>query len=73
MKLWVARDDKGYIGLYKQRPVWREIAWCTDPVYFDWVNANFLGYLEKGSFPEVTFENSPQEVELTLLNKNSNE
>lgn len=67
MILWVARDDKGYIGLYKQKPIWIRVAWCTDPTYFDWVNANFLGYLEKNSFPEVTFENSPQKVELKLM------
>lgn len=67
MKLWIARDKNGDMGLYSQKPIWRKVTWCTDPTYFDWVNANFLGYLEKGSFPEVTFENSPQKVELKLM------
>ena len=29
----------------------------------------FVGYLDENEFPEVTFENSPQEVELKLIKK----
>lgn len=76
MTLWVARDKSGDIGLYSQKPIWRKATWTSEPFY-DWLgevgDAAFMGYLEKDSFPEVTFENSPMQVELTLLNKNNDE
>lgn len=75
MKLWIARDKNGDMGLYSQKPIWRKVTWPSE--FYDWLgeigDASFMGFLDKDSFPEVTFENSPQEVKLTLLNKNSNE
>ncbi len=70
MILWVARDKSGDIGLYRQKPIWRKVAWSSEPFY-DWLgeigDASFMGLFDKGSFPEVTFENSPQKVELKLM------
>ena len=59
MEMWIARDKTGYIGIYYEKPMWKENKLGIK----DWVG-HFMGYLSKQSFPEVTFENSPQEVEL---------
>ena len=58
MKLWIARDKDGLIYLYMKRPY-------LITHYFD--NKYLIGEIYKDSFPEVTFENSPQEVELKLV------
>ena len=62
MKLWIARDDSG-LCLYKEKPT---------EVYINGVGAYFefgeeICQLKDDMFPEVTFENSPQEVELKLV------
>lgn len=64
MKLWIARDKQGQIGLYYKKPNWRI---CVGYKIADWLDGRLLGYLEDNEFPEVTFENSPQEVELKLI------
>lgn len=60
MKLWIARDKDGLIYLYMKKPTL--IGWYFDTKYL-------IGEIDKTSFPEVTFENSPQEVELKLVEK----
>lgn len=60
MKLWIARDKDGLIYLYMKKPV-------LITHYFD--VKYLIGEVNKTSFPEVTFENSPQEVELKLVEK----
>ena len=62
MKLWVARDEDGLIYLYIKKP-------CLNKHYFD--TKYLIGEIDKDIFPEVTFENSPQEVELKLINNDS--
>lgn len=62
MKFYIARDKNGFIGLYRQKPTWIRINHFRE----DWVG-EYMGLLNKDSFPEVTFENSPQEVELKLI------
>lgn len=62
MKLWAAKDKTGYIGIYYEKPIWKE----TKAGIMDW-EGHFMGYLNKQSFPEITFENSPQQVELKLI------
>lgn len=62
MKLWIARDKDGFIGLYQERPTWIKVNQFIE----DWYGA-FMGHLSSSSFTEVTFENSPQEVELKLV------
>jgi hypothetical protein len=63
MKLWIARDggeDSDFLGLYSSKPTLDE--------YNDW-DSDYerpIG-LPSDMFPEVTFENSPQEVELKLV------
>ena len=61
MKLWIARDKNGSLTVYNTKP----------KLYFDdfWDGDYSTHYidLDKDMFPEVTFENSPQEVELKLM------
>jgi hypothetical protein len=61
MKLWIARDKDGMLYLYEEKP---NLAYSNAP-YFDADSGCYD--LPIGLFPEVTFENSPQEVELKLV------
>lgn len=64
MKLWIARDKTGYLNLFAKKPVWR----YSDVFKFeDWCDGEFLTLIDSKLFPEVIFENSPQEVELKLI------
>ena len=58
MKLWIARDSMGSLNLYVGRPT-------KGTVYF--YNEDDAMALNEDMFAEVTFENSPQEVELKLI------
>lgn len=64
MKFWIARYDTGSLGLYAKKPVWR---YSNLFGYEDWYGGEFLTLINPESFPEITFENSPQEVELKLI------
>ena len=63
MKLWIARDKQGWLGLYKEKPIWKTASNGVE----DWQDGCFMSYLDNNSFDEVTFENSPKEVELKLI------
>lgn len=67
MKLYIARDgNDGDICLYREKP-----SLLYDGDEFDIINKNgeniLVGILEKSDFTEITFENSPQQVELKLI------
>ena len=57
MKMWIARDANDSLALYEKEPtlvvgqIWT--GGCSI-----WINPN--------EYPEVTFENSPMEVELVI-------
>lgn len=71
MKLWIARDKDGYLCLYGKKPKLSEEIegnWVCSQ-YDDPVNIIILPF---EYFPEVTFENSPQQVEISLLGKLEN-
>lgn len=60
MKLWIARDKDGYLYLYDKKPI-------QEKDYFDSnTEGKYNTLLHSSYFFEVTFENSPQEVELKL-------
>ena len=61
MKLWIARDKDGSLFLYYEKPYK-----CRSLFLCDVDNGMCL---DRTQFPEVTFENSPQEVELKLVEK----
>ena len=60
MKLWIARDLNGELILYKEQPSYNNNLKM-------WIGGLPVGELKCYSFPEVTFENSPQQVELNLV------
>lgn len=56
MKMWIARDLSGAICLHMGEPI------CSDYGQ-GWISEEWI-ILNEESFPEVTFENSPMEVEI---------
>lgn len=67
MKLWIARDKDETLWLFEEYPIKREKLFYPT----EGINGNFTYYrsMPINIFPEVTFENSPQEVELKLVEK----
>lgn len=63
MELWIARDKDNGLFLYNDKPEKGEF--CFIPI----VNNLFIGSIDidNNLFPEVTFENSPQKVEINLV------
>lgn len=73
MKLWIARDRDGGLYTFINKPWLQTIdkMWLDFPVYIDWKDdRSYYKQLDCNLYPEVTFENSPQEVELKLINEN---
>lgn len=66
MKLWIAKSERGYLTLYKTKPK-KEVSMLSMTTYWNDGNESFT--IDSRLFPEVTFENSPQEVELKLINQ----
>ena len=59
MKLWIAREKNWQLYGYAEKPVF---------VDDEWVSMGGIYFLDADLFPEVTFENSPKEVEIKCLN-----
>jgi hypothetical protein len=61
MKMWIARDKSGLLALYKCEPK-------RDGDFFsEYDTGGHYGiFINRNNFPEVTFENSPMEVELVI-------
>ena len=63
MKLWIARDITGELNRHTKKP-----SVPNEPGYAFWSTEDGLIYdINPGLFPEITFENSPQQVELKLI------
>jgi hypothetical protein len=61
MKLWIARDENNSLWCYSNKP-----QYCHGTKeWFNWYDKHFE--IDCELFPEVTFENSPQEIELNLV------
>jgi hypothetical protein len=71
MRLWIARDVCNiHLKLFYEKPVENEGGWVVK--HLDKLNRMYYGdfiSINKDLFPEVTFENSPMEVELKLIEK----
>ena len=63
MKFWVSRDLDGTLVLSNRQPYLPNKYYD----YFCFGNDVSLYYLDRNMFPEVTFENSPKEVEIKLV------
>lgn len=57
MKMWICRDADGSLALYEREP--------NLVVGQVWTGGCSI-WLNPSEYPEVTFENSPMEVELVL-------
>ena len=62
MKIWIARGRMGLLQVYRFRP------W-TNEDKAEWFHIGGCFPIDSKDFPEVTFENSPMEVELKLIEK----
>ena len=61
MKLYIARDKDNSLILFECEPI------CDD-INGEWYSkSGYVFGLPDFYFPEVTFENSPQEIELKLI------
>jgi hypothetical protein len=60
--MWIARDKDGTLGFYRFKPRSKNGMWASKFL-------NDVGFLGNDLFPEVTFENSPQEIELKIKTK----
>lgn len=69
VRMWIARDKLSYeIYLFTEKPILCEDAyWCPD-LRKEYLEDDDYLQLEDTMFPEVTFDNSPQEVEIKLVN-----
>lgn len=57
-KFWIAREKYGGVSLYVTKPYRDGEYWITTGNYY---------LFDRSLFPEVTIENSPQEVELKIV------
>lgn len=69
MKLWIARDKDGDLNLFVSKPEKDYLIEDSAEKTIFVSDGEFLA-LPSNSFPEITFENSPQQVEITLCNTN---
>lgn len=64
MKRWIARDSNGSLFLHNELPtLYKKYGYWDSEDFFRLNNDEFL---------EVTFENSPQEVELVIKKQDEN-
>lgn len=61
MKLYIARNQDGSLALFRKKKP--KLFW-DEKVGQYWVGSSM--WLDSNEYPEVTFENSPKEVELVL-------
>ena len=59
MILWIARDENGALHIFREKPALRYKRWWGRDVIYEWE-------IDTLQYPEVTFENSPMDVELVI-------
>lgn len=62
MKLWIARDIDGELTIFEECPKRSDVG-----VWYPVDEQSFCKILPIRWFPEVTFENSPKQVEINLV------
>lgn len=65
--MWLARDKDRTLYLYSSKPIKREDMnfWDLDEEDRD----EYVNQIDSRLFPEVTYENSPQEIKISFVNK----
>lgn len=66
-KLWLSRNKSGTLVLWFNKPVKQGDEWYNNDGFFISDSVQDPTFGEVIPFPEVTFENSPQQVEIKLL------
>jgi hypothetical protein len=64
MKLWIARNPDDSLWLHEEKP---SLVFDDELRRWYYESGNSLELYNESLFPEVTFENSPQQVELKLI------
>lgn len=64
MKLWIARDSYG-LWFFVDKPT--KVIFNGDKYFVKQGNVRYS--IDSKLFPEITFENSPKQVELKLIEK----
>lgn len=67
MKLWIAREQNGKISIHDMKPS-LDMFELYDKIVKFW-DSPYRTELEFDPYPKLTFTNSPQEVELKLIEK----
>ena len=67
MKLWIVRNKSGTLALWFNKPVKQGEGWYNNDGFFILDSVQSPTFGEVTPFPEVTFENSPQQVEIKLV------
>ena len=65
MELWIARDPDGRLCLFSTKPIYRRAIHGWESASSGEEYGTCLK-IDRKSFPEITFENSPQEVEIKI-------
>ena len=63
MKFWLAKSKGGELTLHRTKPIYHD--------GYGWTSVCTI--LNSQEFPDVTFENSPQEAKLRLVSENISE
>ena len=61
--MWIARDKTGSLNLYSSRPIKRERCFVKAS------SEDYVANIWSGLLSEVTFDNSPVEVEIKIKTK----
>ena len=60
MKMWIAREKGGLLEIFTEKPHLHQ-----EDMFKYWVGGRYF-VLPYEAFPDVTFENSPKEVEIKI-------
>lgn len=60
MKLWIARNEDNTLVLFQSKPILKD-----ELIWDEILNEDYM-FIPEYLYPEVTFENSPMEVELVI-------
>jgi homoserine trans-succinylase len=63
--LWIARDERNHLALFNGKPEYKPGSW-SKLKYWQSSHGRYIIDLPEDYFPEVTFENSPKRIILTL-------
>ena len=73
MKMWIARTEDNVLSVFREKPFLLNIPelkhtiWVYESDVEGYIKYRNLGErIDSNAFPEVTFDNSPMEVELVI-------